>query len=102
MAEGSLVTEWGSQFSHGLWRYIRPSFRAAGQDSFADPPSQSEDMFESLLNVMPPMQGDLDRRWGYQLFNVGVGAPWTTTQPTPFVLWNDDPFTQRRLIYNTP
>jgi hypothetical protein len=99
MPEGAIVTEWGGQFSRGLWRYIRPRFAAAGQDSFSDPPGQNEDMFESLVNVMPPVQGDFDRRWGYSLFNGSVpmgAAPNTSTYP--MYLWNNDPPGAARLL----
>jgi hypothetical protein len=96
-----MITEWGSQFTRGLWRYIRPRFGAAGQDSFTDPPAQNEDMFMSMVNVMPPVQGDLDRRWGYQLFNSTLpeGAS-NLAQAYPMALFINDPPTTRSMFVN--
>ena len=53
----------------GVFRYGRISFDQAGQDSDQSPPAQNEEMFELLENVMPPTDGDFQRRWGYELFN---------------------------------
>lgn len=103
MPEAQLNTQWAAQFSKGLWRYLRPRFSFAGQDSFTDPPGQDEDKFEALTNVLPPVQGDLDRRWGYTLFNSSIagGAP-TALQAYPTTLWSDDPATTRQLLIGTP
>lgn len=100
MAEATIQTDYAAQFGRGLWRYIRPRFAAAGMDSFSDPPGQNEDLFERLLNVMPPVKGDIDRRWGYRLFNTGFGVPSAQTG-YPFYLYADDPQTLRRVVYGT-
>ena len=92
MSEAQIQTDYAAQFGRGLWRYVRSRFMEAGQDSYTKPPSQNEDMFERLLNILPPVQGDLDRRWGYRLFNFGVSAPpLTPLAPYPMALWSDDP-----------
>lgn len=71
----------------------------AGQDSFTDPPSQNEDMFERLLNVMPPVQGDFDRRWGYRAWNIAAtNGPSLTIKPYATGFWNDDPATTRNVV----
>lgn len=71
----------------------------AGQDSFTDPPGQNEDMFEQLLNVMPPVQGDLDRRYGYKAWNTAVthGAS-TIAKAYPMGFWNGDPAVTRNIV----
>jgi hypothetical protein len=51
------------------YHWIRESFAGAGQASFFTPPSQDPDMFERLTNVQPIATGNLQRRWGYALFN---------------------------------
>jgi hypothetical protein len=51
-----------------------------------------------LLNVMPPVQGDLDRRWGYKLFSNGLHAAPSVAKAYPMGLWNDDPATQRNIV----
>lgn len=53
----------------GEYQYFRDSFVRASQDSYNSPPSQHPDKFESLLNVQPPTQGNLQRRWGYNAFS---------------------------------
>lgn len=72
MPESTLVTQWGSSFLRGRFRLVRNTFAMAGVDSFSDPPAQNPDMFEVLTNVVPPVQGDIDRRWGYGLQTPGV------------------------------
>lgn len=70
MAEGRIT-----QSQNGFEYYLRDSFLAAGQDSYAAPPSQDPDLFESLLNILPGQRGVLSRRWGYGLLNnAGIGA----------------------------
>lgn len=99
MAEAQLQTEWAAQFGRGLWRYTRSSFAFAGQNSFTDPPSQNEDQFEQLINVMPPIQGDIDRRWGYKLWNSPAGTPITASPHAyPASLWTADPPAQRYVV----
>src|ERR1700752_1845265 len=53
----------------GALRVTRKSFWAAGQDSFTAPPTQNPDMFQTLLNAEPTLQGVLKRRRGYQLLS---------------------------------
>ncbi len=53
----------------GSFIYGRVSFDSASQDSAQSPPAQNEEMFELLENVLPPRNGDFQRRWGYELFN---------------------------------
>ena len=53
----------------GIFLYSRINFDGAGQDSYQTPPAQDEEMFELLENVLPPVRGDFQRRWGYRLFN---------------------------------
>lgn len=72
MAQAAVQTEWSGMFTKGQWHYTRSSFAMAGQDSFTQPPGQSEDLFVLLLNVLPPVQGNLQRRWGYSQLNTGL------------------------------
>jgi hypothetical protein len=52
------------------FRVKRASFFDAEQDSYTTPPAQNPDYFERLWNVLPPsVQGNLQRRWGYQLWS---------------------------------
>ena len=51
------------------FRVTRETFFQAGQDSFSRPPAQNPDLFQSLSNVEPVTQGNLQRRRGYTLFN---------------------------------
>jgi hypothetical protein len=53
----------------GTYKYIRNNFWAAGQDSYSLPPAQDQSLFMQLTNCQPTMQGTLQRRWGYELFN---------------------------------
>lgn len=102
MPDATIQTDWAGQFSRGLWRYIRPRFTSAGQDSFTDPPSQNEDMFEFLLNVMPPVRGDFDRRWGYRAWNTEIPqGPPNPTAPYPITLWGDLVEATRGVVVNT-
>lgn len=48
-------------------KYLRDNFFGAGQDSFSRPFSQSQEIFQQLLNIMPIAQGTFTRRWGYSL-----------------------------------
>ena len=50
-------------------RYIRNSFRAAGQDSFSKAPAQNPDLFEKLENFLPFIDGPLRKRWGMTRFD---------------------------------
>lgn len=49
------------------FRVSRQSFWQAGQDSFTNPPAQNPDLFQSLTNAEPVLQGDIQRRRGYTL-----------------------------------
>jgi hypothetical protein len=98
--EAVIQTDYAAQFGRGLWRYVRSRFALAGQDSFTDPPGQNEDAFERLLNVLPPVQGDLDRRWGYRPFTLGSLVA-TAIQPYSMALYANDPFSFRRLLIAT-
>ena len=51
------------------FRVTRESFWQAGQDSWTAAPAQNPDLFQSLMNVEPVLQGGLNRRRGYTLFN---------------------------------
>ena len=53
----------------GETRYVRESFDDAGQHSYDLPPTEHQEMFEELTNVMPVWQGVLQKRWGYGLWN---------------------------------
>lgn len=46
-------------------RYLRSEFNGSGQYSFPEPPNEPQDQWAALINVMPPIQGNFDRRWGY-------------------------------------
>ena len=48
---------------------IRSTFFEAGQDDYTEPPAQSPDSFQILENVMPPLNGTIDRRWGTEEFS---------------------------------
>lgn len=49
--------------------YLRDNFYEAGQDSYAQPFSQDQSLFERLTNVLPTGQGIFKLRYGYSLFN---------------------------------
>jgi hypothetical protein len=74
----------------GAFRYHAPSFEDAGQNSFDRAPGQHPSNFELLQNVMPPVRGALERRWGRSVFSqVGLGGVdrvyeyQAETDPTP-------------------
>jgi len=98
MPQAQLQTEWSGGFTRGTWRYIRGSFAAAGQDSWTQAPAQSEDLFESLLNILPPSQGNLQRRWGYTLLNSTVSVNPTLSGVVPVSLYYDVQNNARRII----
>ena len=52
----------------GLYRWERDTWLQAGTDDFTQPPAQNQDKFEQLLNVLPPAQNVLKRRFGYATF----------------------------------
>lgn len=99
MAQSQLQTEWASYFVKGQWRYMRPSFMAAGQDSFTLPPGQNPDMFEQLTNVLPPVQGNLQRRWGYSVVNQTLSVNPTLTSVVAAQLYFDLPNNVRRVVW---
>lgn len=49
--------------------YLRDNFYTAGQDSYSQPFSQDQSLFEALTNILPVGQGTLKLRYGYSLFN---------------------------------
>jgi len=51
------------------YRVIRQRWYSAGIDNYTNPPVQNEDLMVQLLNVLPPLQGTLNRRWGYTTFS---------------------------------
>jgi len=51
-----------------LYRYYRNQWLLAGTDNFTQPPAQNQDMFEQLLNILPPATNTLKRRYGYRNF----------------------------------
>lgn len=59
---------------HQNVRVARSTFRDVGVDNFTQPPAQNPDAFEVLDNVLPPMQGVLQRRWGYRPFVPKIDA----------------------------
>lgn len=50
----------------GLYNYSMLGFTGMGQDSYTEPPAQSDSTFEQLLNVMPSVDGIIRRRRGYE------------------------------------
>jgi hypothetical protein len=55
--------------------YYRGAFFNAGLDTFTQPPAQPQTAFTKLVNVLPPVTGTLERRWGWVNFaNIGVSA----------------------------
>ena len=60
-------------------KYTRSRFTAAGLDNYTQPPTQNPDLFMQLLNVMPPITGVLQRRWGYRYFEPKLDAGASTT-----------------------
>lgn len=57
------------------FRYVHDSFLGAGVDNFSSPPGQNPLLFTQLNNVLPAMQGGLQRRWGYKLFSSPAFVP---------------------------
>lgn len=51
-------------------RYYVSDLRGTGQDSFTQPPAQDQSLWQALTNVMPPVQGVLNRRWGFSAFSL--------------------------------
>lgn len=58
------------------FNYLQNNFSGAGQDSYTKPFAQSQELFQSLLNVMPTQQATFRLRYGTSLFNnsLGIGA----------------------------
>jgi hypothetical protein len=56
------------------YRYTRHSFRDIGQDDFTQPPSQNPDMFMKCFNALPSINGVMQRRWGYRLFDPKIDS----------------------------
>lgn len=57
----------------GATRYIRDSFTGTGQVSQILAPATPQDQFSVMQNVMPPVRGVVEKRWGY--------APFISTLP---------------------
>lgn len=53
----------------GMFHATRNSFWMAGVDGFTQPPAQNPDLFMLFENVEPIVQGTVQRRRGYTLFN---------------------------------
>lgn len=98
MPEHVLVTQWGSGFLKGNFRLLRNTFGLAGQDSFTEAPAQNTDMFSKLINVQPPVQGDLERRWGYGIFGQGL-VPTSVNRTVPIGLYQNIGTQTRQLVY---
>lgn len=58
------------------FNYLQNNFSGAGQDSYTRPFAQSQELFQSLQNVMPTQQSTFRLRYGTSLFNnsLGIGA----------------------------
>jgi hypothetical protein len=56
------------------FRYLRDNFMNTGQNSFENPPAQDQQMWQSLENVMPILNGSLEQRWGYDLFTALINS----------------------------
>jgi len=56
-------------------RYMRDNFAGTGQNSYVQPPSQDQSMWQTLTNTMPITQGVINPRWGYNEFATLAGAP---------------------------
>lgn len=48
-----------------VFKYSAHNFALAGEDDSTAPPAQDPELFSSLTNVMPVLDGTLRRRWGY-------------------------------------
>lgn len=86
----------------GAFKYIQNQFWGVGQDSYTDPPAQNPSMFTSLNNIQPIIQGTLQRRWGYELFNSGAAANFAGNLAGPYILaysYQRDADTSRRLVF---
>ena len=55
-----------------LSRHVRASFYKAGLDTTTTPPSQDQDLFDTLTNILPVTDGNLQRRWGSTLLEAAV------------------------------
>jgi len=56
------------------YRYTRSRWDTAGIESFVQPPAQNADMFNKLTNILPPLNGVLQRRFGYRSFLPKIDA----------------------------
>lgn len=56
-------------------RYVRDNFLNTGQNSYLKPPAQDPAMWQSLVNIQPITNGNLNRRWGYQQFTPVANTP---------------------------
>lgn len=64
MPESAIIPSFGQNS-----QIVRKTFFAAGQDDYTEAPAQDADLFELLENIMPPINGTLDRRWGTSEFS---------------------------------
>lgn len=102
MPESNLITQWGSYFLKGNFRLVRNTFALAGQDSFTDPPAQNTDLFSQLLNVQPPVKGDLNRRWGYGLQTpAALPSLVGLSQVVPVGLYQNVATNARQLVFDS-
>src|SRR5690348_10486994 len=77
------------------YKYIRTNFIDAGVDNFADPPSQDPMMMMQLTNVQPIVNGQIQRRWGYSLWNP------TSTAAAQLIDYQSDLTLARNVIATT-
>lgn len=99
MPQAQVQTEWSGYFTKGQWHYQRTSFMLGGQDSFTQPPSQNPDMFVAAQNVLPPLTGIFQRRWGYTLLNGTLSVNPTLTAAVAAQLYFDLTNGVRRVVW---
>jgi hypothetical protein len=51
------------------YKVVRKVWVNAGVDVHTNPPTQDEDMMMQMGNVLPPITGTLNRRFGYTTFS---------------------------------
>lgn len=101
MAELNIIgaTEQNRYYPYqNAFRVTRNSFWQAGQDSFTSPPAQSPDLFTSMTNAEPVLQGDIQRRRGYTLLS-------TITPTAPFnesYAYRNELTEDHRLVWTSP
>lgn len=83
----------------GRSRYVRTDFRAAGQNSWQDPPTQNEDEFELLTNVLPAESGNLERRWGYSALNTSFFSSPAVSRAAAAAVYQNDAANTRKIVW---